>query len=135
MTIFPRQKPIPKEKTLSRWQKFAKENHIEKKKRGRMVWDDNVQDWVPRWGANSIKKNEDKFNPIMEVKGNADPYEDPFLRKSLEKKLVIEKQKMSEIRNKLEQKGYNAREVLKNADKEDRKTAGKKKLKGDKKIV
>lgn len=87
ITIFPRQKSIPKEKTQTRWEKFSKEKGIEKKKRGRMVWDENVKDWVPRWGAYSVKKNEDKNTPVMEHKKNADPYEDPFLRKSLEKKL------------------------------------------------
>lgn len=67
-----------------------------------MVWDENVQDWVPRWGAYSIKKNEDKYTPVIEVKGSEDPYEDPFLRKSLEKRLLKEKQKMNEIKNKME---------------------------------
>ena len=42
---------------------------------------------------------------------------------------------MNEIKNRIESKGYNAREVLKGLDKEDRKTASKKKLKGDKKLV
>ncbi|KAL4490809.1 hypothetical protein ABPG72_021863 [Tetrahymena utriculariae] len=135
VTVFPRQKPIPKEKPLTRWQKFAKEKGIEKKRRGRMVWDDNVQDWVPRWGAYSVKKNEDKFTPIMEHKAGTDPYEDPFLRKSLEKRLTKEKQKMNEIRNKLEAKGYDANKVMKNSDKEDKKAASKKKLKGDKKLL
>lgn len=100
-----------------------------------MVFDENVQDYVPRWGANSIKKNEDKFNPVMEHKAGTDPYEDPFLRKSLEKRLAKEKQKMNEIKNKLEAKGYDAKKVLKAADKEDKKAAGKKKLKGDKKVL
>lgn len=42
ITIFPRQKPIPKEKPLTRWEKFQKEKGIEKKKRGRMVFDENL---------------------------------------------------------------------------------------------
>lgn len=71
----------------------------------------------------------------MEHKAGTDPYEDPFLRKSLEKRLVKEKQKMNEIKNKLEAKGYNATQVLKSADKEEKKAASKKKLKGDKKLI
>lgn len=82
-----------------------------------------------------MKKNAEKFNPIMEVKKGSDPYEDPFLKRSLEKKLQKEKQKMNEIKNRIEAKGYNAKEVLKGMDKEERKVASKKKLKGEKKLV
>lgn len=71
----------------------------------------------------------------MEVKKGSDPYEDPFLKRSLEKKLAKEKQKMNEIRNRIDAKGYNSKEILKTMDKEERKTVNKKKLKGEKKLV
>lgn len=110
---------------MTRWEKFSKEKGIEKKKRGRKVWDENSQDWVARWGANSIKRLEDKNTPVIEHKAGTDPYEDPFLRKSLEKRLSKEKQKMNEIKNKLEAKGYDSKKVLRSADKEEKKAASK----------
>lgn len=86
-----------------------------------MVFDENMNDWVPRWGARSIKKNDEKNTPLLEVKKNSDPYEDPFLKRSLEKSLAKERQKMNEIRNKIEAKGYNSKEIFQSVDKEDRK--------------
>lgn len=49
-TILPRSKPVPKEKTLTRWEKYRKEKGLEKKKRSRMVYSELAGDWVPRWG-------------------------------------------------------------------------------------
>lgn len=65
---------------MTRWERFAKDKGIRKRKRGRMVFDEIKKDWVPRWGAYSIKKNEKKANYIMEVKEGDDPYEDPFVK-------------------------------------------------------
>ena len=48
----------------------------------------------------------------MEVQVGDDPYEDPFVKEGLQKKLKKEQQKMSELKNRLEAKGYNARDVL-----------------------
>jgi regulator of ribosome biosynthesis len=49
---------IPKEKPLTRWEKYAKLKGIKKQKKERMVWDEEAQEFRPRWGykrANSIK--------------------------------------------------------------------------------
>merc|ERR1712159_22348 len=68
----PREKPLPKAKVMTRWEKFAQEKGIQKKKRSRMVWDEITKDWVPRWGYKSVKQNAEKANIIMEVKDNAE---------------------------------------------------------------
>merc|ERR1712010_268390 len=39
-TVLPREKPVPKPKPLTRWQKFAQEKGITKQKRSKMVWDE-----------------------------------------------------------------------------------------------
>jgi len=101
----PREKPLPAKKPKTRWQKFAEAKGIKKKKRSRMVWDDNVKDWVPRWGAYSTKHIEDKLTWAIEVGAHDDPYEDPFAKRRAEKKLTVAKQKMREARNKLEAVG------------------------------
>ena len=53
-TIVPREKPLPKEKPKTRWEKFAEQKGIEKKKRGRLVWDEATQQWAPRYGYKSV---------------------------------------------------------------------------------
>jgi regulator of ribosome biosynthesis len=49
-TTLPREKPLPKPKEETRWEKFAKEKGIVKRKRERMVFDETAQEWKPRFG-------------------------------------------------------------------------------------
>jgi regulator of ribosome biosynthesis len=49
--ILPRAKRIPKEKPLTRWEKFRLERGLPpRQKRSRMVFNELANDWVPRWG-------------------------------------------------------------------------------------
>lgn len=41
--ILPRSKPVPKPKPLTKWQQFAKEKGIEKKKKSKLSWDEQLQ--------------------------------------------------------------------------------------------
>lgn len=51
LTILPRAKPIPKPKALTKWEKYRNEKGIQpREKRGRMVYSEAKDDWVPRWG-------------------------------------------------------------------------------------
>lgn len=62
-----RAKPIPAPRKDTKWEKFAAEKGIQKKKRSRMIWDEQSNEWRPRWGykrANGGAENE----PIIEVK-------------------------------------------------------------------
>ena len=52
-------------------------------KGSRMVFDEVIGDYAPRWGSKSVKSNKEKAEIIMEVKEFADPYADPFKKKSL----------------------------------------------------
>ena len=105
----PRHKPIPKERPLTKWQKFAKDNGVNKKKRSRMVFDDALQDWIPRWGARSVKKLENQRNIIMEDDGTGDP----FAKRDAEKSIKRDQQRIRESKNDLnrqvaEEKGNKA---------------------------
>merc|ERR1719383_796303 len=57
----PREKPIPEQPELTTWQKFALSKNIKpKSRRASIVFDEEKQEWVKRWGfraANSIKKD------------------------------------------------------------------------------
>ena len=50
----PRATPVPKPKAETRWEKFAKEKGIQKRKRDRMVYDEATGEYKPRWGYKSV---------------------------------------------------------------------------------
>ena len=64
----PRSLPIPVAKPLTKWEKYKKEKGITQRKRARMVYSEEVGDWVPRWGLGSVKKIQDSMNWVMEEK-------------------------------------------------------------------
>ena len=74
-TMLPREKPLPKPKALTRWERFAKEKGITKKKKLRKVWDDQAQDWIPAWGYKSAGNQEDW---VMEVPEGAGMFMNTF---------------------------------------------------------
>ena len=69
-TTLPREKPLPKAKLETKWEKFAKTKGIAPKpKRDRLVFDEEKQDWVPKWGYKGQNKQaEDQW--IVEVPNN-----------------------------------------------------------------
>ncbi|XP_003382917.1 PREDICTED: ribosome biogenesis regulatory protein homolog [Amphimedon queenslandica] len=96
-TVLPREKPIPKEKEPTKWEQFAQTKGIAKKKRSKMVFDEKSQEWKPRWGYKRI--NDPKEDWLIEVPDNADPYEDPFEKKSEDRKERIAKNEYQRLRN------------------------------------
>lgn len=70
----PRSKPIPKPKPLTKWQKFAKEKGIKKKKKPKLIWDEESQKWIPRFGYKKNKAEKEK-TWVREIPQNADPNE------------------------------------------------------------
>ena len=100
----PRALPLPKPTPLTRWEKYQKDRGVSTKKRGRMVWDETAKDWVPRWGAGSVKHNEDRVNNWL-IETPVNSTEDPFEKKALAQQLLKSKQKLREMRNQLESEG------------------------------
>ncbi|TIB15839.1 hypothetical protein E3P92_01499 [Wallemia ichthyophaga] len=72
----PREKPLPKPKPLTKWQKFANEKGITHKKKDRMVFDEDEQKWVPRWGYGGINKKEEN-QWLHELKDGQDEDHNP----------------------------------------------------------
>jgi regulator of ribosome biosynthesis len=101
--VLPREKPVPKPKPLTKWEKFRIEKGLPaKEKRSRMVFDPITQDWVPRFGMGSIKKIQDEANWIMEEKPkHVAAGIDPFTYKKQEKKIEKEKQSLRELKNRI----------------------------------
>jgi len=92
----PRSLPIPIAKPLTKWEKYKQEKGIVQRKRSRMVYSEEVGDWVPRWGKGSIKKIQDSLNWAMEEK---EPGVNPFEQKSNEKQLAKAKQLKRQMKN------------------------------------
>ncbi|EAT88902.2 hypothetical protein SNOG_03697 [Parastagonospora nodorum SN15] len=66
-TPLPREKPIPAVKEATKWERFAAKKGIKDKKRdGKLVYDDASGEWVPKWGYKG--KNKDGENDwLVEV--------------------------------------------------------------------
>jgi len=55
-TPFPRTKPLPPtEKPMTKWEKFAKEKGIKKRKRSKLVYDEQTDEWKRRHGYDRVK--------------------------------------------------------------------------------
>merc|ERR1712037_6406 len=87
--VLPREKPCPKPKPMTKWEKYAKEKGIDKKKKkDRLVWDDVVSKWVPQFGYKKVVAEQEK-NWMIPVKGNAPDDEDPFEKLAESKRVNV----------------------------------------------
>lgn len=88
----PREKPIPKERAPTKWEKYALEKGIQKKKkRDRLVLDETTGEYVPRFGRGS-KNSAERDIVLPHKEGMGDDY-DPFSEKRQEKKKRIKANK------------------------------------------
>ena len=56
-TVIPREKPVPTDKPLTRWEKFAKVKGIKKEKRSAKVFDEASGEWKYRHGSKSANND------------------------------------------------------------------------------
>ena len=101
--VLPREKPCPKDKPKTKWEKFREERGMAPRaKRSRLVFDELTQDWVPRWGPNSVKKIADKHQwAMVEKPKHREAGVDPFTYAKAEKRAKIEKQNLRSLKNKM----------------------------------
>ena len=61
-TPIPREKHLPTEKVETKWERFARKKGISKepKSEGKMVYDEEKGDWVPKWGFKGRNKASEK---------------------------------------------------------------------------
>jgi regulator of ribosome biosynthesis len=97
-TLLPREKPLPKPKPETRWEKFAKAKGIVNRKKERMVFDDNTGEYKPRWGYKGINDDGSK-DWIIEVPSGANPMEDQYEARREAKKERVEKNDKRRQRN------------------------------------
>lgn len=96
-TRLPREKPLPKPKPLTRWEKFAKMKGISHVKKDKNIWDEDRQAWVPRWGRDG--KNRETEEAWIRVVKPGQEDEDPILKARNERKDRIAKNKRQQERN------------------------------------
>lgn len=97
-TKLPRMKPVPKPKPLTKWQQFAKDKGIQKTKKSKLSWDEQLQKWVPLYGFKRTQAEKDK-DWVLEVPQNADPMEDQFAKKATAKGERVAKNELQRLRN------------------------------------
>ncbi|KAI5795704.1 regulator of ribosome synthesis [Geopyxis carbonaria] len=57
VSALPREKPVPKEREMTKWEAFAKKKGIAPKERdGKLVYDEATGEWVPKWGYKGANK-------------------------------------------------------------------------------
>ena len=102
-TILPREKPIPKAKPLTKWQQFAARKGIKSKaKDGKMVYDEDTGEWVPKWGykgKNKLIDDQWLVEVDDKVKNSEDELIDPRTLKRAERKKLIKKNELQHKRN------------------------------------
>jgi regulator of ribosome biosynthesis len=64
---FPREKRLPEPKAETIWEKFARDKGIKKKKRERMIYDDEQQEFRPRYGYKGANSRIEE-HAIVEIK-------------------------------------------------------------------
>ncbi|CAG0903559.1 unnamed protein product [Cyprideis torosa] len=94
----PRSKPAPKKRPLTKWEKFAKEKGIQKRKKSKLMWDEELKKWVPRFGyrRNAAQKQKEW---VLEVPEGAPDTEDMFARRSEEKRERMAKNEYQRLKN------------------------------------
>ncbi|KAI5651697.1 ribosome biogenesis regulatory protein (RRS1) domain-containing protein [Phthorimaea operculella] len=97
-TVLPRAKPVPKPKPLTAWQEFAKAKGINKKKKDKLKWDEELQKWVPLYGFKRAAAEKEK-NWLIEVPQNLDPMTDMYEKKATEKSEKVAKNELQRLKN------------------------------------
>lgn len=96
-TPLPREKPLPKDKPKTRWEQFAEQKGIRKRKRSKLVWDEDAGEWRRRYGYGRVKDLDDQI--ILPHKPGDDPNEDPWERREKERKGRVSKNETQRVAN------------------------------------
>jgi len=96
-TILPREKEIPKNKPMTKWQEYAQMKGVQKRKKGRMVWDEESKGWKPRWGYQRANNPEKDW--LIEIPDQKDPYRDYYGDLKEAKKERVAKNELQRLRN------------------------------------
>ncbi|MCO5613345.1 hypothetical protein L7F22_067621 [Adiantum nelumboides] len=68
----PREKPLPKSRPPTKWEVFAQKKGIKKRKRSKLEFDEQSQEWRRRYGYKRVK--DEKDIPIIDAKPSDDVF-------------------------------------------------------------
>jgi len=72
-TLLPREKPVPKEKEKTKWEKFAAKKGIKPKKRdGKLAFDETSKEWKPKYGYKGKKGEGVQDDWLVEIDEKAE---------------------------------------------------------------
>lgn len=102
-TALPREKPLPKPKPPTKWEKFAAKKGIKPKaKTGKMVYDEASGEWVPKWGYKGKNKQvDDQWLVEMDdkKKDTGEELIDPRSLSRTERKDLVKKNQRQQKKN------------------------------------
>ncbi|EIN10845.1 RRS1-domain-containing protein [Punctularia strigosozonata HHB-11173 SS5] len=111
-TQLPRAKPLPKPKPPTKWEQFAKAKGIQKKRKDKVVWDEEKQEWVNRWGRDG-KNKEKETQWATEVPANADVEHNPAKVARDARKARVAKNEKQKLQNMARAQGVGEKEKRK----------------------
>ncbi|KAI6227428.1 Ribosome biogenesis regulatory protein [Aphelenchoides fujianensis] len=94
----PREKPVPVQAPMTRWEKFARSKGIgAKNNRDKKVWDEETETWKPRYGYN--RGNDNTKDWLIEIPDQKDPNVDYFQERNDAKKERVAKNQLQHLKN------------------------------------
>ncbi|KAJ7244119.1 hypothetical protein O6H91_Y432700 [Diphasiastrum complanatum] len=97
LTPLPREKPLPKPRPPTKWEIFAQEKGITKRKRSKLDFDEMSGEWRRRHGYKRVADDNDI--PVIEAKDSDGLGEDPFSKMNKGKKERVAKQEKNQLQN------------------------------------
>lgn len=88
---------LPRPAPPTKWEAFAKQKGIIKRKKNKRTWDEQTSSWKRNYGYDRV--NDDRDIPIIEAKMTDEPGVDPFAKRREEKKGRVEKQEKNRLGN------------------------------------
>jgi len=86
VTLLPREKPLPKPKDETRWDKFAKLKGINKRKRTKLIYEEESGEYKRRWGYKRANDPAKTDQWLIEAKASDKTGDDPWAVLKKEKK-------------------------------------------------
>lgn len=96
MTL-PREKPLPKKKTPTKWEAYALLKGIHKTKKSRKVWDDVAKEWRYSWGKDKVSSKSKQW--LIELNKDEKNDTDMFEKVSTAKSERVAKNELQRLRN------------------------------------
>lgn len=105
--IMPREKKIPEKKEPTKWEKYAAEKGLKKKKKDKKVFDEATKEWKPTYGYR--RGNDNTKDWLIEIPEGADPNKDYFSERVEKKKERVAKNETQRLKNLARQLGTSMR--------------------------